>query len=287
MIIEAEIRQKAFIWGVDAMVVDLDYSLGWFLAALYTANERASNLCFKGGTCLRKCIFGDYRFSEDLDFTATARVIPDQLGQWITNASAWSRDHDGPSFEAAASRIEIINDESGRENFQLRIYFYGPLQWGGSPRAIRVDVTRDEFVMLAPDARQLLHPYSDIDLLQKARIPCYAKAEILAEKLRAVGGQRRFAVSRDLYDIHQLIRTGVTLDQVAPLLNKKFAARDVDPAGLSIERLNTRYEAFHEDWKRRLSHLVQIENQVDFDTAWETLLNVVQQIEAQQLSWAV
>ncbi|CAN5145726.1 hypothetical protein BH20BAC1_BH20BAC1_03460 [soil metagenome] len=24
---------------------------------------------FKGGTCLRKCYFPDYRFSEDLDFT--------------------------------------------------------------------------------------------------------------------------------------------------------------------------------------------------------------------------
>ncbi|WP_353616855.1 nucleotidyl transferase AbiEii/AbiGii toxin family protein [Cytophaga sp. FL35] len=26
---------------------------------------------FKGGTCLRKCYFPDYRFSEDLDFTST------------------------------------------------------------------------------------------------------------------------------------------------------------------------------------------------------------------------
>jgi predicted nucleotidyltransferase component of viral defense system len=28
-------------------------------------------LIFKGGTCLRKCYFPNYRFSEDLDFTST------------------------------------------------------------------------------------------------------------------------------------------------------------------------------------------------------------------------
>ena len=39
--------------GVDPMVVDLDYVLGCFLAALYRAE--APPLRFKGGTCLRKC----------------------------------------------------------------------------------------------------------------------------------------------------------------------------------------------------------------------------------------
>jgi predicted nucleotidyltransferase component of viral defense system len=27
------------------------------------------HLVFKGGTALKRCYFGDYRFSEDLDFT--------------------------------------------------------------------------------------------------------------------------------------------------------------------------------------------------------------------------
>ena len=34
MIAEAEIRRYAAQWGVDPMVVDLDYALGWFLTAL-------------------------------------------------------------------------------------------------------------------------------------------------------------------------------------------------------------------------------------------------------------
>jgi predicted nucleotidyltransferase component of viral defense system len=49
-------------------VVERDYCLAWFLASL--ANSPLSGqLAFKGGTALKRCYFGDYRFSEDLDFT--------------------------------------------------------------------------------------------------------------------------------------------------------------------------------------------------------------------------
>jgi hypothetical protein len=61
MIAEAEIRRYAARWQVDPMVVDLDYGLGWFLAALMSVGTPASVLRFKGGTCLRKCYFPDYR----------------------------------------------------------------------------------------------------------------------------------------------------------------------------------------------------------------------------------
>jgi len=32
-------------------------------------SDLRSELAFKGGTALKRCYFGDYRFSEDLDFT--------------------------------------------------------------------------------------------------------------------------------------------------------------------------------------------------------------------------
>ena len=53
MIAEAEIRRYAARWQVDPRVVDQDYSLGWFLAAL-SVGTPASVLRFRGGTCLRK-----------------------------------------------------------------------------------------------------------------------------------------------------------------------------------------------------------------------------------------
>ncbi len=67
MIPEAETRSLAAAKGVEPMVVDLDYALGWLLAGLFLDPQITDNWVFKGGTSLRKCWFPEYRFSEDLD----------------------------------------------------------------------------------------------------------------------------------------------------------------------------------------------------------------------------
>jgi len=283
MIGEAELRRCAARWGVDPMVVDLDYSLGWFMAALYSvpydANEIADRLCFKGGTCLRKCYFADYRFSEDLDFTATTRVSPDWLLEWVEQATRWAAEVDGPNYRASPPRLETVQDEYGSETYQVRVYYRGPLHWGGSPRAIRLDVTREERLVLPPLPRRLIHPYSDGAVLVQTEIACYTLVEVLAEKVRAVGGQRRFAISRDIYDIHRLVQSGVAVADVVPLLPTKFKARGLDIEALDIERVTVRRGAFEDDWNRRLNYLVQDARTVTFDVAWETTLDVLQQVE--------
>jgi predicted nucleotidyltransferase component of viral defense system len=50
-------------------VVEKDYVLGWILWGIYGKESLSNNWVFKGGTCLKKCFFETYRFSEDLDFT--------------------------------------------------------------------------------------------------------------------------------------------------------------------------------------------------------------------------
>jgi predicted nucleotidyltransferase component of viral defense system len=279
MIGEAELRRQAAQWRVDPMVVDLDYSLGWFIAALYEANENVTRLYFKGGTCLRKCYFGDYRFSEDLDFTADLRLDPEQLLHWIAKAADWSAERDGPNYEIAAPRVETLEDEYGSETFQVRVYYRGPLQWGGSPRAVRLDVTRDETLLFPSENRSLLHPYSDANFLNSAIVACYGLTEILAEKIRAVGGQRRFAISRDLYDIHHLLHAGVSVADTIPALSAKFAARGVDLAMLDVQQFMARRDEFAADWQRRLSYLVREVSTLDFDAAWRTSIEVLQHIE--------
>lgn len=281
MIGEGELRRLAARWGIDPMVVDLDYSLGWFIAALYGTSEGKERLCFKGGTCLRKCYFRDYRFSEDLDFTATARVTAHQLLDRVERAARWAAEADGPDYLASPPRFETVRDEYGSETYQIRVYYRGPLRWGGSPRAIRMDITRDEKLVLPPVERPLIHPYSDESLLSQANVTCYALTEILAEKIRAVGGQRRFAISRDLYDIHRLVRTGVAIDDVAPLLPTKFEARGLDIAMLDARKVTDRRADFEEDWDRRLSYLVRDVGAEDFEMAWRTTVEVLQQVTDQ------
>jgi hypothetical protein len=49
---------------IPESVLERDYCLAWFLAALAQSDLKAT-LGFKGGTALKRCYFGDYRFSED------------------------------------------------------------------------------------------------------------------------------------------------------------------------------------------------------------------------------
>lgn len=261
------------------MVVDLDYSLGWYIAALFRANDIANRLCFKGSTCLRKCYFADYRFSKDLDFTAMTTITPDRLLEWNERASCWAAEANGPDYRASTPRLEILQDEYGSETYQVRVYYRGPLRWGGDPRAIRVDVTHDERLIHPPAVRRLTHPYSDAQLLARTEIACYTLAEVMAEKARAVCGQRRFAISRDIYDIHRLARSGVTAANVVQMLPAKFEARGLDIETLTVERVSARRTAFENDWNRRLGYLVRDANAVTFDAAWETTMDILQEVE--------
>ena len=71
MIRKREIEQKAEKQNVPKSTIDKDWVLGHFIDAIYAIPVCRDNLVFKGGTCLRKCYFPEYRFSEDLDFTST------------------------------------------------------------------------------------------------------------------------------------------------------------------------------------------------------------------------
>lgn len=69
MISAAELRALRAEWQLRDDVIEKDYALGWMLAAIAEDADLGSSWIFKGGTCLRKCYYETYRFSEDLDFT--------------------------------------------------------------------------------------------------------------------------------------------------------------------------------------------------------------------------
>ncbi len=79
MISEVELRRKAARWQVDPMVIDLDYSLSWFLAGFFSTGGVAKKLRFKGGTCLRKCYFANHRFPAGCFAIRRARVCGDHI----------------------------------------------------------------------------------------------------------------------------------------------------------------------------------------------------------------
>ena len=61
------IAEKKSIANKD--LIEKDINLHRLLLYLTRNREFASKYAFKGGTCLTKCYFGYYRFSEDIDFS--------------------------------------------------------------------------------------------------------------------------------------------------------------------------------------------------------------------------
>ncbi len=278
MISEAEIRRFAGQWSTDPMIVDLDYVLGCFLSQWYQ-DKQALKMRFKGGTCLRKCYFPNYRFSEDLDFTAEAHFTKNSLESMLAYTAQRLQDVFGLDFSVRPLKVEVVNDEYGLESFQARLYYRGAIGWRGSMRAIRLDISRGEYLGLPAVNKEIIHPYGDRDLLSGINIPCYSLKEMLAEKLRALSGQRHFAIARDLFDIHQLISiAGISPNTVKPFLANKFKAKGITLGDHNLEELLVRRNEFEHDWKRSLTHLIPITEQVSFETAWETSVNAMRVI---------
>lgn len=277
MISEAEIRRISAATRVDPMVVDLDYSLGWFLLGMRKTSTSLGGLLFKGGTCMRKCYFHDYRFSEDLDFTATKYLSPADIEVWVKKSVDWVSNYDGPDFHVQPIHFEVVDDEYGNESYQARIYYRGPLRWGGSPRTVKLDITRAEVILLPVNEKQIIHSYSDQASFADINLPCYSLEEVIAEKIRAVGGQRRFAVSRDLYDIYNLISTGIDVNAVKQILPRKFEIKGLTMKGIDVNNIKLRRSAFELDWERRLGYLVT-KNNLEFETVWQHVLLLLDEV---------
>lgn len=278
MISEAEIRRFAARWSMDPMIVDLDYAVGCFLSTLYRYME-ADLLRFKGGTCLRKCYFADYRFSEDLDFTATQRVSRKALENLIRGVLNEAVNDWGIDFNARPFKVEIVDDEYGKESYHARLYYRGPLRRTGDPRAIRLDITTNELLVFNAVKRNIIHPYTDRASMVDTLASCYDLLETLAEKIRALAGQRRYAISRDIYDIDQLVmRHVIDLEKLAASLSNKLHFKGLKNTEIGTERLESRRDEYAQDWSRNLVYLLPSEATSDFEKVWSRVVAFLSEI---------
>ena len=72
MIDKIEIIDGAAASGLTPHVVEKDYVLGWLMWGIDNHRTVGESWMFKGGTCLKKCFFETYRFSENLDLGLTS-----------------------------------------------------------------------------------------------------------------------------------------------------------------------------------------------------------------------
>lgn len=248
-----ELRQLQAEWQLREDVIEKDYVLGWLLTAI-SAEDRFSGWIFKGGTCLRKCYYETYRFSEDLDFTIArgAPEEPEQLNTIFTDISSWL-------FESAG--IELVIDEKsfvrkqnrrGKPTTLGRITFRGPRN-SPSPPKVKLDLTSDELLVTSTTRQPIFHSYSDATT-PSPTISCYSIVELLGEKLRALAERCR---PRDLYDIIHVYRHPDLLGRSKDVLNvleRKSAFAGIEAPTLdSIHDSEFRQEIQNE-WENMLGH---------------------------------
>lgn len=234
-------------------VVEKDYVLGWLLAGIFAHPTLAEHWVFKGGTCLKKCYFETYRFSEDLDFTLTdaSHLESGFLTSAFREVSAWVYDQSGIELPAEGLRFEVFDNPRGRRAVQGRAPYRGPIAPAGDLPRIKLDLTADEVLVLPPVDRPVSHPYSDAPE-DGIHARCYSYEEVFAEKIRALGERAR---PRDLYDVINLFRHDEfhpAPETIYDVLSKKCAFKGI--ALPTVEELGALREELEGDWAVMLTH---------------------------------
>jgi predicted nucleotidyltransferase component of viral defense system len=194
----------------DKLVAERDVVLTYALRALLDAGLM-EHLAFKGGTCLRKLIFGSSgRFSEDLDFTGdTGRAEDDVLAEIV---EVFNRRHHGVTF----TFDEYYKTEDDTSFGGDVLYRHA---WNDAGR-FRLQVSLRERPTLAaasrPMQRQAYFDYLEFDLFDvRALVPI----EMIAEKVRAAFQRAKV---RDLYDLHRFAGTPLDVQLLRRLVVLKL-----------------------------------------------------------------
>lgn len=253
--------------------IEKDYVLSWLLAGITTSDALKNQWIFKGGTCLKKCYFEQYRFSEDLDFTITDPTHKD-VDFLISTFSQMAEniyEHSGIEILQDKLSFEIYENPRGKISIQGKVAYSGPLKRQGSSPTIKLDLSWDELLVEKPVLRNIYHPYSDEEF-PETNILTYSLEEIFAEKLRALVERMR---PRDLYDVihlHQDKRWQPNKTKLLDVLKKKCEFKDVVVPTLSIINSLPGKADLITDWKAMLGN--QIANLEDYSRYWDKLTGV-------------
>jgi predicted nucleotidyltransferase component of viral defense system len=199
-------------------IAEKDYYLA---AAIQMISESplGPNLVFKGGTALHHCYLPQYRFSEDLDFTALDRDL---------------------TLETVVAQLEASGQFVVRKRFESRatikierLWFPGLL---AQPGAIKVEIDRIQNVVLPP----VMRSYQNVWGVQ-VEVQTMDLREIAAEKIRAAATRVRY---RDFYDLYLILdTTGIDLTEAVELLRQKEIPAQVGPQQIAENWRSAQREA--------------------------------------------
>lgn len=269
MIDKREIIDTATALGLTPNVVEKDYVLGWLLWGISNHEKISGSWIFKGGTCLKKCFFETYRFSEDLDFTLSdpAHLEEEFLKDVFAEIGERIYEETGIEVPRDFQQFDIFENPRGNQSCQGRIAYRGPVSPRGKniPR-IKLDLTADERVVLPPVTSPVFHPYSDAPESGIVTLS-YAYEEAFAEKTRALAERTR---PRDLYDVINLYRNDSARPAASVMLDVLRQKCDFKGIGLpTLLTLEPHKGDLEGGWATMLAH--QLPALPPVDAFWNEL----------------
>ncbi|MEW6291026.1 MAG: nucleotidyl transferase AbiEii/AbiGii toxin family protein [Thermodesulfobacteriota bacterium] len=228
-------------------VLERDYCLAWFLVGLARSPLREA-LAFKGGTALKRCYMGDYRFSEDLDFTLVKATSLETILAELEMIFA-----EVYKISGIIIRYSREDRKSHQNSHTFYLAYEGPLP-GMTVKEVKVDITIEERLVLPLKERPVLKGYEEYeDLPDDATILVYSLEEILTEKVVALADRARNE-PRDLYDVWYLTELeNMDLSALIPEITAKleYRGRGLDGMGEEFGKKEARFKKL---WQMRLAN---------------------------------
>lgn len=286
MILQREIAAIAQDKNIAKLTIDKDWVLGHFLDAIYSIDGLKDNLFFKGGTCLKKCYFPDYRFSEDLDFTS--RNSSFELKKSHIDSICKLLDQRA-GILTHVDKFLALEHENKPTGYQVLVKFWGadhkqseappvPARWLTS---VKIEIITYEELMLPIEEKQVRHGYSDFLTEAVCSVPCYSIVEMMSEKLRALI-QRSYSAPRDYYDIWMLSQayTDLNYDTIVSTFLKKMKFKGLQFTGIE-QFINPQTDKIvGTAWKNSLAHQIPNDNLPNYEKVKEDLLGLFEKIFA-------
>jgi len=254
MITTSELRRIAARSGARSIRnVEIDIILTYLLQLFY---ERGllEHLAFKGGTMLRKMVFGARgRLSTDLDFTLYSQVARDDI--MLALLEAFAQPYRGLHFQLDQSNDWYVADESCGAN---------PLcAHNDNPVGVRLKLQvslRERPVLPVVATTQIPQEHFDLLGFAPAAVPSLALEEVLAEKIRAASQRSKI---RDLYDLSESLNLEFERPRVRAIAALKlWNQRDA----LSYQRLVKRLEEATDYDVADLTELLRKDQRADLAT---------------------
>jgi predicted nucleotidyltransferase component of viral defense system len=208
MLTANELRQVAARSGArDIGNVEIDVVLTQLLQ-LFHDHGLTEHLAFKGGTMLRKMIFGPRgRLSTDLDFTCRTDLPIDDL--MLLMLDALGAPYHGLEFRFDKDKDWYLTDDGCAAN---------PVcSHAGNQKGVKIKLqvsTRERPILPVTALPQIQQDYFRLLPFEPAAIPCLALDEAIAEKIRAASQRSKI---RDLHDLSEISKRPLDRDRIRAL----------------------------------------------------------------------